>query len=228
MIDEPEEFKRELNITLPDPEIAVFQDSIIICWEEQTPVKEQEGYHFSFFHAAGQWLIDAINCAIGMNLFLRGAISQGEYIFDTSEKNVTVIGPAIDDAHDFYEQADWIGVIQTKDCKEKYLLNLKSIAQKESRPLEVMIEYYQFLFVPCNIPLHRRENGIENISKEGFFVSSWPQLTYQIEKKGGDRILQILSDESKRPENVKYKSKYENALAFAKWYKENKYIPPKK
>jgi hypothetical protein len=104
-----------------------------------------------------------------MKLFLRGAISQGEYIFDTSEKNVTVIGPAIDDAHDYYEQADWIGVIQTQDCKEKYLANLKSIAEKEKRPLEVIIEYYQFLFVLCNIPLHL-----------GFFVSSWPQLTYQI------------------------------------------------
>jgi len=149
------QFKNKLNVVLPEPEIALFQDSLIICFEKV------EKTDFSFFFSAGQFLVDAINFAIGLKLFFRGSISYGDYIFTTSKNNVTIIGPAIDDAHDYCEKADRIGVILTPDCEKKYISDLMLIAKKENRPLDVIIEFYRFLFVQYSIPFRKHKIKIE-------------------------------------------------------------------
>lgn len=217
------QFKRDLDIVLPDPEISIFQDSIVICWEEEISKQRQDNYHFDFFQAAGQWLIDAMNCAIGMKLFFRGSISHGDYVSCKSDNSVTVIGPAITDAHDFCEgtkwRADWIGVIQTRQCTDKYLSKMDSIAKIENTTREGAIDHFNFLFVPYRVPL-------SNETKEDFFAVSWPRLTYSIYDKGGYNILKILSDEANRPKNAKHRSKYDNSLAFAQWYKYKFMLPP--
>ena len=191
------QFKEGLNIDLPDPEIVVFQDSLIICFEKTSNDK------LPLIITAAQWISDAFNCAILSKLFLRGSISQGEYIFDSSEKNVTIIGPAIDDAHTYCELADWIGVMLTPDCEKKYLSGLKIIAMKENVSLDAVIDYYHFLLVQYPIPIHKGKTE-NDLSKKKYFVVSWPQLTYWTEKKGGDRTLKILLKEQNRPVNSNF------------------------
>lgn len=208
------QFKKDLKMNLPEPEIATFQDSIIICWSEQ----EQKQDSLPILLAAGQWLTDAINFAIGIKLFFRGSISVGNYIFNTSAKNVTIIGQAVFDAHRYERIADWIGVIQTPDCQKEYLSFLKSVAKKENQTLNDVIEYYHFLFVPYHIPLRKEKNEVDAITKEEFYALSWPLIACKIEQKKS--ISQVLLDNS-RSVNREYKSKYDNANKFFEWYKTN-------
>lgn len=51
-----------------------------------------------------KFLVDSLN----RGLFLRGSLSIGFHYSD--EKSNTVLGPAVDDAAGWYEQADWIGL----------------------------------------------------------------------------------------------------------------------
>ncbi len=214
------QLEEELGKILLKPNIATFQDSIILWWPEQ------KANSLDFFLGAGHIVTAIINLAIQRKIFLRGAISVGEYIYDESSANVTIIGQAVADAYKYHAITDWIGVIQTPRFRREYLCYLNSVADNDNVPLNAVIKKYSTFFVPCNIPLHKDKNEIGTLSMEKFFAVSWPQLTYQIENKGCEQILSILLYESHRPENAKYKSKYDNTLIFAEWYKDNEYYPP--
>jgi len=192
-----------------------------ICY---TTEQEQKQDSLPILFSAGQWLTDAITLAMGKkyNLFFRGTISYGEYIFNTSPDNVTVIGPAVTDAYICHDLADWIGVIQTPNCQKEYISLLKSIAKKNNHSLIAEIDYYHFLFVPYHVPLHEKNEF--NTSSMEFFSVSWPQMSIRIEPE--ESIAQILLDLC-LSENPKYKSKYCNTFVFQKWYRDSgKYIPP--
>jgi hypothetical protein len=218
-----EEFKRDLNIDLPIPDIALFQDSIIISWEETEPKREPQKYHFSFFQAVGQWLIDAITEAIKDDLFFRGAISQGEYVVNISHQNVTIIGPAVDDASDFFEIADWVGVIQTPDCEKKYLSYLKTVAEEDGVNLNDVIDHYRFLFVHYPVPLSVKKIDYFSLKSDSFslrkefYASSWPVMACKIEPK-----ISISKNLLKKSisENPKHQSKYYHPYLFLEWYRE--------
>jgi hypothetical protein len=214
------QFEKDLEKILLKPNIAIIQDSLILWWPEQ---KENS---LPFFFGASQIAAAIINLAIEEGIFLRGAISVGEYLYEESPGNVTIIGPAVADAYKYHNIAVWVGVIQTPAFRSEYLALLKSVAEREGKTIDEVIEYHRFLYVPINIPLHSDEKGNETLSKEKFFAVSWPQLTYQIQTNGGDRIIEILTDETHRQGNNKYKSYFENSLKFAEWYGDNKYIPP--
>ena len=213
------EFKRELKMNLPEPEIATFQDSIIICWSEQ----EQKPDFLPIILSAGQWISDAITFAIGNNLNLRGSISYGEYIFYTSNKNVTVIGPAVNEASKYYEKADWIGVIQTPSCRIEYRSSLEKLADRDKVTLEREIQKYQFLFVNYPVPLSVKKINFFSSKKEAyslrkeFCVSSWPCMACRIEPKVS--ISKILRDKS-ISEKPEHQSKYYNTYLFFEWYKQ--------
>lgn len=214
------QFKENLGQIILRPNISIFQDSIILWWPEQ---KEKA---LPFFFGASQYVAAIINVAIDERIFLRGAISVGEFIYDESPGSITIIGPAVSDAFYFHDIAVWIGVIQTPHFRDEYRLLLNAESEKNGKTFDEVDAFHQFLYVPCNIPLHADKKGNATLSKEHFYAVSWPQLTYQIETKGGDRIINILREEASHPENAKFKSYYENALVFAEWYKRTKYIPP--
>jgi len=223
-----EEFKRELNINFPVPDIALFQDSIIFTWEEQEPKQDPEKYHFSFFQAVGQWLMDVVTEAIKDGLFFRGAISQGEYIVNMSYQNVTIIGPAVDDASDFFENADWIGVIQTPDCEKKYISYLKTVAEKDSirlgaaTNLDDVIHHYRFLFVRYPVPLSIKKIDFFSLKSDSlslrkeFYVSSWPVMACKIEPRISISNILLRHSISEKP---KHQSKYYHTYLFLEWYK---------
>jgi hypothetical protein len=216
------QFEKDLLKILLKPNIARFQDSVILWWPEQ----KENSLHF--FCGASHIVTAILNLAIEERIFFRGAISVGEYIYDESLGNVTIIGPAVFDAHKYHDITVWIGVIQTPTFQREYLSLLESVAKRDKVQLNAVIEKCQFLFVPCNIPLHKDKKENETLSMEKFFAVSWPQLTYQIENKGGNKIIDILKEESRRPANAKYKSYYDNSLTFAEWYRDNKFLPPSK
>lgn len=189
------------GIILPDPEIVTFQDTIIICFPE--PSSPSATLHY--FFVAGQWLTQALGLAIDKKIFLRGAISVGEYIFETSSGNVTVLGKPISDAYNFEKIADWIGVIQTPTFQKQYEDALEILVKPRKLSKMDLIDEYRFLFVPYHVPL--TAGGTHK-----YFVVSWPQLVYH-RKEELEKLASILSDTS-RLVDPKHKPKYDNTLAF--------------
>jgi hypothetical protein len=222
------EFKQELDVDLPDLDIALFQDSIIISWEEPEPKQKLKKYHFSFFQAAGQLLIDAITEAIKQDLYFRCAISQGEYVVNVSNKNVTIIGPAVSDAAHYCEMADWIGAILTPNCEKNYLSYLTYISEIETKRegrlihVEDVISHYRFLFVKYSVPLSISKTNVFSTKPNSLalrrevFVSSWPVIACMIEPEIS--ISKILYEKS-ITEKPEYQSKYFNSYRFLEWYK---------
>lgn len=207
-------FQKDLKKSLLKPNIATFQDSIILWWPEQ----KENSLHF--FCGACNIVKAILHLAFEERIFLRGAISVGDYIYDDSPKNVTIIGQAVTDAYRHHDITDWIGVIQTPKFTGEYRSLLESVAKRKNLQLDQIIKHWEVEFVLCNIPLHNEKNKLETFSRKQFFTVSWPQLTYHAEENEKDNpYLQILIEESNRPENARYKSKYDNSLEFARWYK---------
>lgn len=223
-------FEKDLGKVLLEPNIASFQDSVILWWPKQ------EENSIDFLLGAGNVVTAFLHLAIGERIFFRGAMSVGEYIYDESPSNVTIIGKALFEAHDYHGITEWIGVIQTPSFEQEYFEHLKIFADEDSKTLKAKIDAYQVMkkfetiFTPYNVPLRKEINEVGPVTKKKFFAVSWPQLTYQIEAHGeGLPFLNILQEESQRPENTKYKSKYDNSLDFAEWYKNSgKFYPPPK
>jgi hypothetical protein len=199
------DFAKE-NVILPDPEIVTFQNTIIICFPEPRDPKATLHYFF----VAGQWLTQALGLAIEKKIFFRGAISVGEYIFDTSPGNMAVMGKPISDAYNFEKIADWIGVIQTPTFQKQYEEVLEILAKARKQSKQDLIDEYRFLFVPYLVPL-----------KDGrtheFFVVSWPQLVYH-HKEELEQLASILSETSNSVD-PRHKPKYDNALTFLRNFK---------
>lgn len=200
---------------LPNPEIATFQDSIIICWSD----KEENQNYLPTYLSAGQWLIDFIPSVMrDHQIFFRGAISIGNYYFDTSKDNVTVLGKPVIDAIQSERLADWIGVIQTEACKDKYLKFLKSEErtvnpQVSDETTPEMIKHYAFLYVPYHIPL---KNDVDAITKKKYFALSWPFWACKL----GLSFSQLTSNVYEYV-SEEIKPKYNNANEFFEWYKKN-------
>jgi hypothetical protein len=189
------------GVILPEPEIVTFQDTIIVSFPEPEGNYDSKTLHY--FFAAGQWLMQVIGLAIEKKIFFRGAISVGEYIFNDSTGNVSVMGKPISDAYEFEKEANWIGVIQTPTFQDQYMKAIEIFAEQEKVSKEEIIGRYRFMFLPYRVPLSK--GG----TKE-YFVTSWPT---PLQKTGYDEIEKILLETSQSVD-TKYKPKYENTLTF--------------
>src|SRR6185503_18250595 len=63
----------------------------------------------ALFTLAGRLAVRGFQEALDNRIFLRGAISYGDVYADGD----TLVGPAADDAAEWYDKADWIGVCLT-------------------------------------------------------------------------------------------------------------------
>jgi len=198
------------GILLPDPEIAFFQDSLIVCFPE--PEKDAEGTLHNFF-AAQNWLMQALVMATAKKLFLRGAISNGDYIFTESTRSVAVLGTPVVDASYYEKWGDWIGVIQTPTFQWHYLAALKDYEKGNGKSLEESIQYHSKFYVKYEVPL--KTGNIHEC-----FVVNWPTLT---KKTGAKEVRASLMEgmESADPEN---KAKYGNTLIFLDFCEQNGYF----
>src|SRR5208283_4828796 len=98
-------FEKELGETLLKPEIASFQDSIILWWPST-----QEENSSDFLLGAGNVVSAFIHLAINERIFFRGAMSFGEYVYDESPSNVTILGQTLVEARNYHDVTEWIGV----------------------------------------------------------------------------------------------------------------------
>lgn len=214
------QFEKDLDRTIFEPYIASFQDSIILWW----PGKEENSLNYLL--DVGNIVTAFLHLAIEERIFFRGSMSVGEYIYDDSPSNVTIVGKALFEAHNYHSIAKWIGVIQTPSFEQEYFRCLKARADEDSKTLKSKIDSYQVMklyetiFTSYDVPLGNASNEIGSLTKKKFFALSWPQLTYRTEALGGGLpTLNILQEESQRPKNTNYKLIYDNSLDFAEWFK---------
>lgn len=168
-------------------EIATFGDSILIAANTGEQNKGQGLYLISLM------LKDIILYCLTKNLLIRGSISSGDYIFDTSTN--TVIGPAIADAAYWYEAANWIGIITTP----KLHLFLKS-TDRNIIALSVP-NYIPETIIEYNVPL---KNG----KKISLYAINWISLI----KGNEERSAIILTLQNLTKNGVE--DKYINTLQF--------------
>jgi len=155
------------GIILPDPELAFFQDSLIICFPESE--KNADSTLHNFF-AAQNWVMQFIVQAIGRHIYFRGATAHGDYIFSESDCSIAVLGKPVVDACKYEKCGNWVGVIQTPDFQKKYLEVLARHAKNRNESVEETIRSFNRFFVKYDVPL-KEEGKIFSC-----FVVNWPTL----------------------------------------------------
>src|SRR5208283_1873396 len=204
-----DKFEKE-EITLPDPKIAIFQDSIIICF----PDKVQKDNTLHNFFAAQNWLMAAYLVAIEKGLFFRGAISCGEYIYDESDGGIAVLGAPVVNAVNYEKKGNWIGVIQTDYFQEQYMKALSQYAAAHKLALQDVIQGYNRFYVKYDVPI--KDNG-----KSLHYVVNWPTIWKNV---GIDVLRTILTKARDDTDNDEEKKKYDNTLDFVKYCEEHRFF----
>jgi len=90
------------------PEVTILSDTIIVTIESESPLS---------LLLLCSIVFDIYIHLLRQRMFARGAITWGEF----TQSGPVFLGPAIDDAAAWHEQADWIGVIATP--KSSYFID---------------------------------------------------------------------------------------------------------
>jgi len=200
------------GVTLPDPEIFTLQDSMFACFPE--PDRNIEGTLHNFF-VAQSWLMQAMEMSIAKKLFFRGAISNGQYIMNESEKGIQILGKPVNDAVEYEKFGDWIGVIQTPNFHLDYILAMRTYAKINHKPISEFEQDFLRFYVKYDVPLTNKRGNRE------FYVVNWPTMVKK--SKAEDEIRTALS-EGKRSADESNKQKYDNTIRFLDFCKENGYF----
>jgi hypothetical protein len=175
--------------TIVYPEIATFGDTIIFTWNVTSE------YKYKTVHLMAIWLNRIMTLGLACNLLFRGALSFGEYIFDSNSN--TVLGPAIADAASWYEEADWLGIIATPSCG--FLIDTSSGFNKSRN-----IDIFKWL-VKYPVPLKSGKTLL-------LFALNWPYDLFIDEKEVTANSLLSHIFETNIPKGTE--SKYFNSMNF--------------
>jgi hypothetical protein len=169
--------------------IRAFSDTIIITFTtKDNPV--------DYILFMGDLLMFPFFGAIDMGIYLRGVINIGEFeISDT-----IILGPAIDEAAEWYTKPDWFGISLTPSAS----FGLEQLIDKGVDHSKIFIEY--------DIPM---KTGVENVKS---FALNWPHnFVSFIKHHGRTENLgrsALLESFSKGQIIVETYKKYKNTIAF--------------
>lgn len=157
----------------------------------------------------GQMLAPAFYAALHVGIYFRGAIATGDFyegLVDPEPlagaahaSQPLLIGPAIDNAAEWYEQADWMGVLATPNAS--YGLDLW-----DSSGGDVRLAYHK-----CDVPMKPGRDGVKSRS---LWALAWPRTAADEEGDAQAARARVLSVFAGRPIGIAPTSKYENTLAF--------------
>ena len=162
-------------------EVATFSDTIMVT---------MHGPHLEPLIALmGSLIFEPLYAALLRGIYLRGAMSVGRF-YQAATK---IIGPAIDEAAEWDEQADWIGVAATPTL-QRFLELMRYQRWDVSR-----------YFVAASIPW---KSG----TQPGWALA-WPTLALEDEPHAKRDVLQSFAHKGGRV-GVAAASKYRNTLKF--------------
>ena len=193
---------------------AIYGDTIVICWPLNTAYSTD---HFNKINAIVFELRRILTWGLEHQLLLRGCVSVGDYVFDDH----SVLGPAIFDAHNWYESTDWFGIIFSPNAR----LWLEYVIEQEKRKGNLYLKENEKKIVPYSVPLNHRMKDIKN--KE-FLTVAWPYW-YYYESQNLYKIMDperieetpkesFLHDLLKIPTSKDGETKINNSKIFFEWY----------
>lgn len=219
----PANFKKKILPLCTTPRLRTFQDTLVLTHDSEYILD-----YPSIFYFTTEILYPIFIAFLKKGYLIRGAVSVGKFI-DDIETN-TVVGTALLDAYNWYEKAQWAGIIATPDTSgliEKFIKNGDTLDFAE----------HTMSFV--KYPVRLKEN------EENLYVLSWPykiavelmgekKLTKKIsgtnsfvtcqnisrnfKKKARKTVLDLI-EKIDRPRNREdIELKYRNTKEFVHWY----------
>lgn len=188
-------FKDQINI-----DYLCLSDTLIICVSLATndPKIDDRAAIVIFIELIGAFFNKQMQ---ENSIFFRGAISYGQYYFN--DKQNIIMGPALDEASEWYETVDWIGIILSPSAEyavEMYLSRSDVDNIKRDLVKKTFCKYPRIPFKP-------------NIPKICHYAFCWIDPSRD-EKTRKDNWTLILDIFSKLKHSITYASKYSNALDF--------------
>jgi hypothetical protein len=134
----------------------LFSDTVIVTYDYSSFQNKSNIDPLLLMTYFSRLIVKPFYDCLEQGLFLRGAISHGKFYTD---KNI-VVGPAIDDAYEYYEKAKWIGVSCTPSASHsaKYAVALAKKLEKETPNY----------FIECEVPVQGR-------SRIKLMAIDWPR-----------------------------------------------------
>lgn len=165
--------------------LQVFSDTIILTYESSDVIKALE---YISTHLAYPFCHSILR-----KIFLRGTISVGKFIRSES----LIVGPPIDEAVEWYELSDWMGISLSPSAD--FLMNENFYKTK-----------MQGLYIKYDVP--QKDNRTRNC-----WVLDWPNPMKEVMKHLGDNREPkeaLLNAFSSLPVSPSAISKYTNTLKF--------------
>lgn len=152
-------------------------------------------------------------------LLFRGSISIGKFIVYDN----IILGDAVFDANEWYNKADWFGIIFTPKSQSFIDSVLTSEKLKSDESLQRSLLYLNTsLILPYNVPLNHRKKNNKDCT---FYTILWP-LTFvfylalyqtEITKPGFTLFAVLLGRLDKAPISTESIPKFENSINYFKW-----------
>lgn len=209
------------NFSLPNSNLLQFGDTIIMYWAID---RQKTDEYLNLIQYVAQEAQVWIGTGIDFGVLFRGSISIGDFIVGEN----TILGPGVFDANDWYNKADWFGVIFTPKCRifvDSVINSLKdSKVESIQRHLKLISD---FLTVPYEVPL--KKVGLFKSKKE-FLTVTWPVSSYGMEymhtqKTGIPPFTIILEKLKKTPSSKQGENKRANGIKYYKWCEKQFFNP---
>lgn len=175
------------------PEITILSDTIVVAFKSDHP--QSIFLLANVIYGLQTYFLEA-------NLFVRGAVSWGEY----SQKNSTFIGPAIDDVASWYEATNFIGTVLTP--KTNYLMDRFS-------KIEIGVSGAQVApFLKYDVPdKFGGKSNLYCVNWPSYLQASYKRIPHSIKESDVRLLMYQKFSEQPAIDNPVFK-KYENTLHF--------------
>ena len=165
---------RKVEVNRPDRKI--FGDTVVYAWAFEDRAKAIE-----ILPHIIRCLVPAIRIGLENKpnkFMLRGAVSIGKY-HDLPNDSSIILGPALVDAHEWHDQAEWMGIIATPTCGFK----LSTIALDVGGNRR-----YGFIFLDYDVP-------VKDGKKMYLWTVSWPWAYYYNPEKGRKNFFEGFAED---------------------------------
>lgn len=206
------EFGPGFSQPLGCPEQVTFADSIVLTWE----MNDSPSKYINYLGRVAVALRKATVKSLELGLPFAAGIAIGQYLENIGSRDVTVIGPAVAEAHNSSKVADWIGVVvsEKSGCYLNYYLeDYRYKHNHDNKPI-------WSAFVEYDVPT--KKNGEKENEEKKMWVLSWPlEYLTQTEKDGLSGKEKFRNEANKLKNKAKkkhQKKKYANTINFFKWF----------
>jgi hypothetical protein len=196
-----------ISNVMENVKVSQFGDTIILAW----PIEKKFDLNnllVTFFASAS--IVGLIHKGLQLKIPFRGCISVGEFIWDDTDAKI--LGPAIADVSNWYDAADWFGVIFSPKANH-WLSTLLEVGSPKDDDL--LVKMFRTFLCSYDVPLKNVNNTQR---KETLFVAGWPLPFYYFPPEGftTKQIFYRVLFELPMPKGTE--SKFKNSENFFIWY----------